>query len=109
MPATYKILGQKNPGAATDEILYAVPAANSAIVSTVNICNQSNVGAAFRLAVRRANAALNASQYIAYDTIVGGNDSIALTLGLTLSATDTISCLANTATVGFSAFGTEIN
>jgi hypothetical protein len=109
MPATYKILGQKNPALNTTEILYNVPVANSAIVSTVNICNQSNVGAAFRLAVRRANASLDASQYIAYDTIVPGNDSIALTLGLTLAATDTISCLANTSSIGFSAFGTEIN
>lgn len=109
MPATYKILGQKNPAATTDEILYEVPAGNSAIVSTMNICNQANTGASFRLAVRRANAAVSASNYIAFDTVVNGNDSIALTLGLTLSATDTISCQANTSTVGFSAFGTEIN
>lgn len=109
MPTNYKILGQVNPIASTDDMLYVVPAGNTAIISTINICNQSNIAATFRLAVRRANAALEAKQYIAYDTFLAGNDSMALTMGITLAATDTVSCRANTSTVGFSAFGTEIS
>ena len=41
MATTYKVLGQSNPAATTATTLYTVPAATSAIASTITICNQS--------------------------------------------------------------------
>ena len=88
--------------------MYTVPAANTAVISTLNICNLSTTGSTFRLAIRPAGATLANTHYLAYDTPVAGSDSIALTLGVTLSATDVLTVYANNASMTFSAFGTEI-
>jgi hypothetical protein len=108
MATVYKILGQVNPSAATLSTLYTVPAANSAVVSTLNICNLGTTGAVFRVACRPAGASIANSQYIVYDTALPASDTISLTLGVTLGNTDVISVLANTASVTFTAFGSEI-
>lgn len=108
MATTYKVLGQSNPSATTATTLYTVPSATQAVVSTIVICNQTASAATFRIAVRPAGASLTASQYVAYDVTVGASDSTALTLGITLGATDVITVYASTATLSFSAFGSEI-
>jgi hypothetical protein len=108
MTTKYKVLGQSNPSAATPTTLYTVPAANSAVISTLNICNLSTTGGTFRLAVSPAGATLANSHYLAYDTALGASDSIAITLGMTLDATDVVRVYANTALMNFTAFGTEI-
>lgn len=109
MPTTYKVLGQSNPSATTATTLYTVPAATSAIVSTITICNQAATAATYRIAVRIAGASLAAAQYIAYDVSLPANASDTLTLGVTLGATDVITVYASTATMSFSAFGSEIS
>lgn len=109
MAASYKILGQFCPPAANLVTLYTVPAGNSSIISTLNICNQNSTSSSFRIAARQANAALDQAQYLAYDTPVPGSDSIALTLGVTLAATDVIAVYASTANVSFNLFGTELS
>jgi len=108
MPTTYKVLGQSNPAATTATTLYTVPAATEAVISTIVIANLATASATFRIAVRPNGAALANSQYIAYDVTVGGSDSTALTLGITVDATDIITVYASTATVTFTAFGSEI-
>ena len=47
--------------------------------------------------------------YLAYDVVVGGSDSTALTLGITLATTDVITVYASVATLSFAAFGSEIS
>jgi len=108
MPTTYKVLGQSNPSATTATTLYTVPAATQAVISTLVVCNQASTAATFRLAVRVGGAALAASQYLAYDVTVGAADSTALTLGITLAATDIVTIYASSATLSFTAFGSEI-
>jgi hypothetical protein len=108
MPTTYKVLGQVNPSATTATTLYTVPGATQAVLSSVVVCNQTAVAATFRLAVRVAGATLAAAQYVAYDVTVGASDSTALTLGLTMGATDVLTVYASTATLSFSAYGSEI-
>ena len=109
MPTAYKVLGQSNPAATTATTLYTVPAATQTVVSTIVICNQAATAATFRIAVRPAGATLAALHYVAYDVTVGASDSTALTLGLTLNATDVITVYASTATISFSAYGSEIS
>ena len=108
MATAYKVLGQSNPSATTATTLYTVPSATSAVVSTIVICNQTSSSATYRIAVRPAGASLAAEHYVAYDITVGASDSTALTLGITLATTDVITVYASTATLSFTAFGSEI-
>jgi len=109
MPTTYKVLGQSNPSATTATTLYTVPATTQAIVSTITVANQAASAATYRIAVRVNGATLAASQYVAYDVSLPGNASDTLTLGITLGAADVITIYASTATMSFSAFGSELS
>jgi len=61
-------------------------------------------------AVDRPAGATEANEhYIAKGTTIAANDSITLTLGITLADTDVITVTASTADVSFSVFGTEIS
>jgi glucose-6-phosphate dehydrogenase assembly protein OpcA len=108
MAIVYKVLGQVNPSGNTATTLYTAPSGASAIVSTLNICNQAAAAATFRVAVRPAGATLANTHYVAFDTTVPANDSIGLTLGITLATTDVVTVQANSATVSFSLFGSEV-
>jgi hypothetical protein len=108
MTVSYKVLGQVSPSADTNTTLYTVPANTSAVVSTINICNQGAGDASFRIAVRPSGESLAAKHYIAFGTTVASSDSIGLTIGITLAATDVITVNANTASLSFGVFGSEI-
>lgn len=102
-------MGQQIPAATTATTLYTVPAATSTVVSTITICNQASSAATYRIAVRPAGAVLAAVHYIVYGATVAASDSTALTLGITLATTDVITVYSSTATLSFSAFGSEIS
>ena len=107
MATTYEVLGQESPAANTDDDLYTVPSATSAVVSTLSVCNRG-VSTTFRVAVRPAGATLANQHYIVYDNIVNAGDAVFLTLGITLAATDVVTVRAGTADMSFSLFGSEI-
>ena len=107
MATAYKVLGQSLPAATTLTSLYTVPSATSSVCSTISICNQG-VSTTYRIAVRPAGAAITASQYIVYDAAINANDTVFLTLGVTLATTDVVSVYAGTATVSFHLYGSEI-
>ena len=109
MPTTYKVLGQSAPAATTLTTLYTVPAATNAVVSSITVANLAATAATFRIAVRIAGASIATSQYIGYDITVGASDTTVLTMGVTMNATDVLSVYSSTATVTFSAFGSEIS
>lgn len=109
MPTTYKVLGQVAPSATTATTLETAPAATQVVISTIAICNRAATAATYRIAVRPAGATLANEHYIAYDAPIAANDSIFLTLGVTLGATDVVTVYASTANLSFSAFGTEIS
>ena len=106
MAITYKVLGQSAPSATTNTTLYTVPAATSTVASTLSICNRG-VSTAFRIAVRPAGATIADQHYLIYDNVVSANDTIFLTLGVTLAATDVVTVYAGTANLSFSLFGSE--
>lgn len=108
MAFSYKVLGQSNPAASTLTDIYTVPAATSTVVSSVAICNQASSNAAIRIAVRPAGATVAAQHYIAYDTVIQANDLLTISIGMSLATTDKVSVQANTTTVSFSVFGSEI-
>jgi hypothetical protein len=108
MPAAYKVLGQSNPAATTLTTLYTVPASTSTVVSTIVVANLSTSAATFRVAIRPAGATVANQHYIAYDAAVAANDSVFLTLGVSLATTDVVSVFASSANVAFAVFGSEI-
>lgn len=109
MPTVYKVLGQSNPTAATNTTLYTVPANTSAVISTIVICNQNINSDVYRIAIRPAGASLASQHYIAFGASAPGFDSISLTMGLTLAATDVITVYTLNGYCSFSVFGSEIS
>lgn len=108
MTTTYKVLGQAAPAATTATDLYTVPAATSAVCSTLAIANRG-ASASVRVAVRPAGATLANEHYIAYDVPVEQYEAVYLTIGATLAATDVITVYAGTADVSFTLFGSELS
>jgi hypothetical protein len=107
MATTYKVLGQVVPAATTNTTLYTVPVSTSAVCSTLTVCN-TGVSTLFRVAVRPEGATLANQHYIVFNSVVDSNDTIFLTLGITLAATDVVTVYANTANVTFGLFGSEV-
>jgi len=58
--------------------------------------------------LRQAGAAIDPKQYLVYNTSIESNDSVYLTLGITMAATDVLSVYAGTANVSFNIFGSDI-
>jgi len=108
MAQTYKVLGQSAPSATTLTDLYTVPAATSAVGSTLSVCNRSATPTAFRASVAPAGAADATSQYFAYDAPIGANEVVTFTLGISLATTDKVRVYNTLATCSFSLFGVEI-
>jgi hypothetical protein len=110
MATAYKVLAQGNPSATTETTLYTVPAGNSAVISTISICNQAGSSGTYRIAVRpAADATTAAKHWIVYGATVAASDAIMLTLGLTLAAGDVIRVYGSSANISFAAFGSEIS
>lgn len=109
MTTIYKVLGQTAPAAITNTTLYTVPASTSAVISTLNVCNQATTAATFRVAIRPQDATISNQHYILFDTPVPGNDSIAITIGITLAATDVITVYSSNNNLSFNLFGSEVS
>lgn len=109
MPTNYKVLGQSAPSATTNTSLYTVPSSTETVVSTITICNRSSTDATFRIAIKPDNASTASQHYVAYDAPVLKNDTVALTLGITMNASDVIEVYASSASISFSAFGSELS
>jgi len=108
MATTYKVLGQVEPAATTATTLYTVPAATSAVCSTITICNMG-VSTTYRIAIRPAGATLADIHYIVYEAAIEQYNTTMLTLGITLATTDVVTVYAGTANVVFNLFGSEIS
>lgn len=109
MATIYKILGQSNPALTSSTDLYTVPVATSVVCSTLNVANLASTNGTFRIAVLPSGSTLQAKNYLAYDTVVPANDSIALTVGITLGQFDKVQVYASSTSQSFNLFGTEIS
>jgi hypothetical protein len=109
MADIFKVLGQLKPAATTLTDLYTVPAVTSATLSTLVVCNQSSIPTTFRMSAAIAGAADALSQYEFYDMPIQGNDTIPITMGITLAATDKIRVYSASGNVSFNAHGVEVS
>ena len=73
------------------------------------ICNRAPAAATFHIAIRPAGAVIDVKHYLAFNTNINAYDSITMTIGITLAATDVITVTASTTTVSFNLFGSEIS
>ena len=111
MATYFRVLGQIAPVANTANTVYTVATGRQAVVSTINICNQDAAARAFTVAIvsNAISGSITSNNYIAYNTPIQANDSMALTIGITLMGNDYISVSANsTSNLSFSVFGSEI-
>jgi hypothetical protein len=109
MAIKYKILGQAFPAANANATLYTVPVGNSAVISTLNICNLSLSNVVFRIAVVKGGVTPTpTNSYIAFNTALPALDAIGLTLGITMDATDIVQVHSIQGNVSFNLFGSEI-
>ena len=108
MANAYKILGQVADASANDVELYRQTGVET-IVSSIVVCNREAANNTFRIATKTDNSGVANTDYIAYDTVIAGNDTITFTLGITLEAGAEISVGASDANVTFQAYGTQIS
>lgn len=108
MAATYKVLGQVVPSANTLTTAYTTPSATQAVLSTITICNYGGTPTTYKIAVRPGGAAIDYKHYIAYSSGIAPQDTVTLTLGITLATTDIISVESVSGLVAFNLFGSEI-
>jgi hypothetical protein len=108
LATTYKVLGQSRPSANTLTTAYTVPAATEAVISSIVVTNTGPTSTTYRIAIRPNGATAAIGQYIAYDISVPTLDSLSLTLGITIDATDVISVESYSGLVNFTIFGSEI-
>jgi len=104
----YKVLGQIAPSATTETDLYTVPAATETILSSLVVANRAATSATYRISVSVNGAATATKDYLVYDAVINANSTTALTLGITIDATDKVRVYGSTANLSFSAFGSEI-
>lgn len=107
MANTYEVLGQTTD-TATGTALVTCPASTEIVISTIVICNRANASKTFRLYLRPDDEALADKHYLAYDSTVNANDTITMTLGITMNASDKLYVYGSDANISFSAFGTKI-
>jgi hypothetical protein len=109
MTETYKPLGQSKPAATTPTDIYTVPAATSAVLSTVFICNQGSVTDTFRVSVRVAGGAADVKQYLVFDKTINAKDAYPILLKFGLAATDVVTVYSGLGNISFNLSGAEIS
>ncbi len=109
MAQAYKVLAQSAPSATTNTDILTVGAGKSIVSSTLSICNRGTASATYRVAVRPAGTTLANLHYIIFDAVIMAKDTVTLSLGITLAATDVVTVYASSANLSFSMFGAEIS
>jgi hypothetical protein len=105
---TYKRLGAVDVAATTDTVLYTVPTGKTAVISSLMICNRGGSKIAFRIAhVDGPIGSLANEDYVYYELQLNAHDSFVATIGMTMSAGDTIVVRSDSINVNFIAWGSE--
>ena len=110
MAETYKNAQvQGTASTSTYTTLYNTSASTTAVISTILVTNTTASAATYRIAVMGTEGTPAAANWLVYDASVAGNDSIALTLGVTLGNTQYLRVSSSANTVTFNAFVSEIS
>jgi hypothetical protein len=85
------------------------PEATAAVISTIAICNTDASSATYRIGLDTEEGTPGASEWIVYGATVSANDTVFLTVGMTLAAGQYVRVSSSANTVVFSAFVSEIS
>lgn len=110
MATTYKnaqVQGTASTG--TYATLYNTGAATTAVLSSLVVTNTASTAALYRIAIMGSAGTPAAANWIVYDATVQANDTVCLTLGITLGNTQFIRVSSSANTVTFNAFVSEIS
>ena len=107
MAATYKVLGQSAPSAATATTLFT--ASSATIISTLNAANIGGTQDTIRIAIRPSGATLANQHYIAYGVPLAAGAVFSIQGGLTLANTDVVTVYSTTGNTSFTATGSDGN
>lgn len=88
--------------------LYNTGASSTAVISTIAITNTASATATYRIGIMGSAGTPSAANWLVYDSVVAGNDTILLTLGVSLGNTQFIRVSSSANTVTFSAYVSEI-
>ena len=108
MAETFKILGQKLPGATTATTLYTVPSKTRTVISTLSTCETGGAGAVFRVHIVPSGGSASTSNAIYYGLSITANDTIMATIGITIGPGDSVVVYSTTANMCFQVFGSEV-
>jgi hypothetical protein len=100
---------QGTAGTGTYATLYTTPSATQAVISSIVITNQSSSAVTVRIGLDTTAGTPAASEFLVYDAAIAGNDTVALTLGITMPASNFIRVSSSANTCNFSAFVSEIS
>lgn len=104
---TFKILGQAAPDATTETTVYQVAEWQSAVLSTISVCNRGAIAATYRLALVPGGETLADKHYVAYDAVLPAYSSDYHRGGFTLASSGTVQVYCSTADFSISVFGDE--
>lgn len=104
-----KILGQSNPAATTETLLYAVPDSKAAVISSIIVCNRDGGNKSFRISISYGGAATGNKDYLYYDYSLTAHQTLEIKVGITVSNEDEIRVYASTTDLSFSCFGSEFD
>ena len=99
-------IGRLTPSSWTT--LYTVPASTAAVISTLAITNETAASAQYRIGITTSATPIIAEMLV-YDGTVNANDSVTLSLGVTMGAAVKVLVMANAPEIAFSAYGSEIS
>lgn len=93
----------------TYSTLYTTPAATQAVISSLVITNQASSDVTVRIGLDTTAGTPGSDEWLVYDAVIAGNDTVALTLGVTLDAAKFIRVSSSANTCNFTAFLSEIS
>jgi hypothetical protein len=108
MARTYKEAQvQGTSSTSTYATLYSTPTGTVANISTIAICNTASASATYRVAIMESAGTPSAQNWLIYDSVVAANDTVFITIGVSLSSQKFVRVSSSANTVSFSAFVSE--
>jgi hypothetical protein len=103
-----KQLGRGNPGA-VNTALYTLPAATTAVVKSIVVCNTSGSAQTYRVFLDDSGSSYTAATALFYDDTVNANETKFLELFAAMATVGgSLAVFASTTDVTFTVYGAEI-
>lgn len=109
MATSYKRASVQGTAAVTTyATLYQVPSSTSAVLSTIAVCNTAGASGTYRIGFAASATDPAAADWLVYGGTVPANDTVFLTIGVSIAAGTFIRVSSSANTMSFQAFVSEI-